>query len=940
MSGKSVSRVFGGVIENWTMHRWFSVLLGLLFFSVSTFGVVDNSLAITAGVTCPAVPDTHIDDGAYSGVVLRTSLTCVIIGTFGHGFNATTSSSPIAVDLNTNNDGTPTVFDGLRIHYHAATISNVFVDGAPIASTVDFTATTANAFSHIMQYDYAGNTYNFVFSKDAGTDTIKSFTIVAAVTPVITGGATAAVNAAENQTAVTDVQSTDGGGDTEGAGLTYAKTGGADQAKFNIDANTGVLTFVTAPDFETPTDVGGNNVYDVQVTVTNSSGLVDVQDIAVTVTNVPDVAPIITSDGGNTTANITVMENVTAVTTVTTTQGDGGAVTYSISGGADQAKFNIDTNSGALSFAAAPDFETPADVGGNNVYDVQVTATDGSAQTDVQDIAVRVTNTDEIKSNVAITGVPTITNSTTPFTATFTFNEGINGFDLADINAALTNATASAFKTVTAKRVFTALITPNGGGDVVIGVKAGAGKDDAGNDNLAANSQTAILDNVSPTVEITAPTSTDGLTAFNITVQFSEDVTGFVQADITVGNGAASGFVAADANTYTATITPSGKGDVTIDVAANVAVDAVSNGNAAAEQVIVKNTIIEDTQKVIATFMHNRAYHILSNQPNIGGLLNGSNLGGGGPLGDLDVDGNEGNLRLSFSSSLSRLKQKSKADKRIDNAFPNALSVDSTSSTYGEAHNFDIWTEVHGSSARAGNADSDLWVGYFGAHYFVSPDMIIGALVQVDWASETNRTANSSVDGMGWMIGPYIAGRISGTKLSYEARVAWGRSENDVNPNGNYTDQFETERFLASAKLSGSYKLGAWTIAPQAGISWFEENQETYTDTLGNIIPQQTVSLGEYSFGPSFSYDIKLEDGTLMQPSFGISGVQNFGIKKGILTQGTVLGSDDLRAKLDAGIAVTNLLGWSLAFSGFYDGIGLASYDAYGGSVKLTIPLN
>ncbi|MEZ4675870.1 MAG: hypothetical protein R2932_16720 [Caldilineaceae bacterium] len=61
-----------------------------------------------------------------------------------------------------------------------------------------------------------------------------------------------------------------------------------------------MLTFVAAPDFEeAPTDAGANNVYDVQVTVSDGNGGTDVQDIAVTVTDVAEnVAPVISSNGG------------------------------------------------------------------------------------------------------------------------------------------------------------------------------------------------------------------------------------------------------------------------------------------------------------------------------------------------------------------------------------------------------------------------------------------------------------------------------------------------------------------------------------------------------------------------------------------------------------------------------------------------------------------
>ena len=104
--------------------------------------------------------------------------------------------------------------------------------------------------------------------------------------PVISSGSgdTAAVNVAENTTTVTTVVSTDvDTGDTK----TYSIIGGADQAKFSINSSTGALTFVSAPNYENPTDTGdtaGNNTYVVEVKVTDTNGLNDTQTITVTVT--------------------------------------------------------------------------------------------------------------------------------------------------------------------------------------------------------------------------------------------------------------------------------------------------------------------------------------------------------------------------------------------------------------------------------------------------------------------------------------------------------------------------------------------------------------------------------------------------------------------------------------------------------------------------------
>ena len=98
------------------------------------------------------------------------------------------------------------------------------------------------------------------------------------------------------------------------------------------------------------------------MTVQVSDGtLTDTQAIAVTVTAVNDNNPVITSNGGGATAAISIAENTTAVTTVTATDADLPAqtLTYSITGGADAARFTINSSTGVLSFVAAPDFEAP-----------------------------------------------------------------------------------------------------------------------------------------------------------------------------------------------------------------------------------------------------------------------------------------------------------------------------------------------------------------------------------------------------------------------------------------------------------------------------------------------------------------------------------------------------------------------------------------------------
>jgi autotransporter-associated beta strand protein len=124
---------------------------------------------------------------------------------------------------------------------------------------------------------------NPAYEPSLAADGLLSFTAPAPTNtaPAITSGG--AFSVPENSTAVTTVTATD----AEGNALTYSISGGSDADKFWIDSGTGILTFVSSPNYESPTDLGANNVYNLTVVV--SDGLLTAQkDIAVTVTNVSD----------------------------------------------------------------------------------------------------------------------------------------------------------------------------------------------------------------------------------------------------------------------------------------------------------------------------------------------------------------------------------------------------------------------------------------------------------------------------------------------------------------------------------------------------------------------------------------------------------------------------------------------------------------------------
>ncbi|MCO6043652.1 cadherin domain-containing protein [Aeoliella sp. ICT_H6.2] len=192
------------------------------------------------------------------------------------------------------------------------------------------------------------------------------------------------VNVPENSTTVLTVTAEDS--DLPPQTLSYSLVGGNDQSSFSITSG-GVLSFSSPPDFETPSDDNGDNIYEVVVRVSDGQEGEATQSLLVNVTPVNDNDPIFTS-----TSSVDVPENITGILSLTATDDDAPtqSITFSVAGGADQGQFDVSPG-GVLSFASPADFEVPMDFNGDNVYEVIVEASDGFGGLSQQSITVMVT---------------------------------------------------------------------------------------------------------------------------------------------------------------------------------------------------------------------------------------------------------------------------------------------------------------------------------------------------------------------------------------------------------------------------------------------------------------------------------------------------------------------------------------------------------------------
>ncbi len=436
--------------------------------------------------------------GEYSGAnQLQDDLAIITNATNGFGYRNDDFGSTVATASNLNFSNSTTIsttgiierntdLDYFRFNLAVGGAATINIDPAVYGPNLDIEAKLYNASGTLLLTDNPTNALNASFSTTltAGTYYISidgvgmgnplttgytdygslgfysiTGTVPSATTPpVITGptggpgAATSTLTMNENISAVTTFSAD--------KTVAWSVNGGLDQSKFTINTFTGALSFISAPDFENPTDSNGDNIYVVIVRATDSNGNISSQTLTVTITNVVELPPVITGPSGAAgalTSTKGINENTSTVFTFIADK----TVTWSINGGLDQSRFSINSVTGALNFINSPDFENPSDSDLNNTYIVTIRATDSSGLTATQTLTVTILDVVESGTGTTrpdITGAKISSSSATGLDAgsitgfRIKFNESIqpSTFTTADITLTDPSGTPIAVNSITA----------------------------------------------------------------------------------------------------------------------------------------------------------------------------------------------------------------------------------------------------------------------------------------------------------------------------------------------------------------------------------------------------------------------------------------------------------------------------------------------------------
>ena len=169
----------------------------------------------------------------------------------------------------------------------------------------------------------------------------------------------------------------------------------------------------------------------------------------------------------------------------------------------------------------------------------------------------------------------------------------------------------------------------------------------------------------------------------------------------------------------------------------------------------------------------------------------------------------------------------------------------------------------------------------------------------------------------GW---PYIGVRLY-NNLYFDARAAWGTSENDIwlsEDAGKRRGDFDTDRWLASARLTGNQYYGPWRFSPQVQIAYGNESSDRFTNSLDQLVSGQDATIGRLTGTAEVGYRIAA-NGMIVEPYASLAGIWNFDTEDDLFVDGVAFGLDESRGKVEGGIIFSTPRGWAFRAAGAYD---------------------
>lgn len=235
------------------------------------------------------------------------------------------------------------------------------------------------------------------------------------------------------------------------------------------------------------------------------------------------------------------------------------------------------------------------------------------------------------------------------------------------------------------------------------------------------------------------------------------------------------------------------------------------------------------------------------------------------------------------------------------------------------------------TSSDMGTSDGNLGILYLGTRSMIGPDIMVGALAQVDRGVETGKYNASEMTASGWMAGPYMSMKL-GSGVVFDGRAAWGATENVVASPG--IDDTQTARRLVRGKLTGTREVSGWKVAPSVGLVYVE-------DAVRDSATGETkaAGTGKVEVLPEVSRRFAVNDETFIEPRAAVGAFVGFDEFSALNPAVPSVGPTDVQLKAEAGLAVGVKDGSSLQATGGVESGTTTTPENWTGRLQLNVPL-
>jgi outer membrane autotransporter protein len=216
-----------------------------------------------------------------------------------------------------------------------------------------------------------------------------------------------------------------------------------------------------------------------------------------------------------------------------------------------------------------------------------------------------------------------------------------------------------------------------------------------------------------------------------------------------------------------------------------------------------------------------------------------------------------------------------------------------------------------------------------GGDYAINETLLVGLALGYE-RGDIDTTFNAGdLTSSGFTAAPYVGWQPI-PELVLDASIGVTVLDYDISRASDTIEgEFGATRAFVGVNATGNYRFDAIRLSPLAGLLYFREKQDGYTDSAGTAVDGQTIDLGRLTGGAEAGYTLDLDDKLALEPYVRLELELDFiQADEVTLTTGESFRPGRYGATVAGGVNLISATGFAGNLEASYDSLGRDSYDS------------